>query len=103
MEMTKGKKYHRSCIATCYCELCDRMLGVAGTTVTLDPGPLLALPPATALPVPDFHSHPLARVQAAAVETVRAREHVLDRSYFPRLNLQAAFSGRGTGAQLTAD
>jgi outer membrane protein len=75
-------------------------LGLAGTSVTIDPGPLLALPPATALPVPDFGSHPLARAQAAAVETVRAREHVLDRSYFPRFNLQAAFSGRGTGAQL---
>jgi outer membrane protein TolC len=34
------------------------------------------------------------------VETVRAREHVLDRSYFPRFTLQSAFSGRGTGAQL---
>ncbi len=75
-------------------------LGLAGTLVTVDPGPLLALPPATALPVPDFDSHPLARAQAAAVETVRAREHVLDRSYFPRFNLQAAFSGRGTGARL---
>ncbi|HJY83465.1 MAG TPA: TolC family protein [Candidatus Binatia bacterium] len=75
-------------------------LGLAGTAVTIDPGPLLALPPTTALPVPDFNSHPLARAQAAAVETVRAREHVLDRSYFPRFNLQAAFSGRGTGAQL---
>src|SRR5262249_22749528 len=75
-------------------------LGVAGTTVAIDPGPLLALPPATALPVPDFGSHPLARAQAAAVETVRARKHALDRSYFPRFNLQSAFSGRGTGAQL---
>jgi len=75
-------------------------LGLAGTSVTADPGPLLALPPATALPVPDFNAHPLARAQAAVVETVRAREHVLDRSYFPRVNLQAAFSGRGTGAQL---
>ncbi len=75
-------------------------LGLAGTAVTIDPGPLLALPPATALPVPDFGSHPLARAQAAVVETVRARQHVLDRSYFPRVNLQAAFSGRGTGAQL---
>ncbi len=75
-------------------------LGLAGTSVTADPGPLLALPPATALPVPDFNAHPLARAQAAVVETVRARQHVLDRSYFPRVNLQAAFSGRGTGAQL---
>ncbi|HKA55535.1 MAG TPA: TolC family protein [Candidatus Binatia bacterium] len=75
-------------------------LGVAGTTVATDPGPLLELPPASVLPPPQVNSHPLARAQAAAVETVRAREHVLDRSYVPRLNLQASFSGRGTGAQL---
>jgi outer membrane protein len=34
------------------------------------------------------------------VETVRAREQVLDRAYRPRLTVQASFSGRGTGAQL---
>jgi outer membrane protein TolC len=75
-------------------------LGIAGTTVAIDAGPLLELPPARALPHPHVESHPLARAQAATVETVRAREHVLDRSYLPRLNLQASFSGRGTGAQL---
>jgi outer membrane protein TolC len=32
------------------------------------------------------------------VETVRARERILDRSYFPRFNFQAGLSGRGTGA-----
>jgi outer membrane protein len=75
-------------------------LGIAGTTVAIDAGPLLDLPPARALPHPQLASHPLARAQAATVETVRAREHVLDRSYLPRLNLQASFYGRGTGAQL---
>jgi outer membrane protein TolC len=75
-------------------------LGLAGTSVTVDPGPLLTLPPAVPLSVPHYDSHPLARAQAAAVDTARAREQVLDRSYFPRFNLQAAFSGRGTGAQL---
>jgi outer membrane protein len=75
-------------------------LGVAGTTLAIEAGPLLELPPARALPHPDVESHPFARTQAATVETVRAREHVLDRSYFPRLNLQASFYGRGTGAKL---
>jgi outer membrane protein TolC len=75
-------------------------LGIAGTTVAIEAGPLLELPPARALPHPPVESHPLARAQAATVETVQAREHVLDRSYRPRLNLQGSFSGRGTGAQL---
>lgn len=74
-------------------------LGVAGTAVAIDPGPLLELPPKTALPPPRVDSHPLARAQAAAVETIRAREQALARSYVPRLQVQAAFSGRGTGAQ----
>lgn len=74
------------------------VLGLAGTQVTVDPGALLALPPETAVPESDLQSHPLAVAQAAAVDTVRAREHVLDRSYAPRLNLQAAFFGRGSGA-----
>jgi outer membrane protein TolC len=36
--------------------------------------------------------------QLASVEAVRAREKALDRSWFPRFNLQSAFSLRGTGA-----
>jgi outer membrane protein TolC len=73
-------------------------LGVPGSTVTIDSGPLLDLPPDTSVPVPNFESHPLTQAQRAAVETVRARERVLDRSYFPRFNLQSSFSSRGTGA-----
>jgi outer membrane protein len=73
-------------------------LGTAGSLVTIDPGPLLDLPPDTTVPVTDLESHPLALAQKAAIETVRARERVLDRSYFPRFNLQSSFSSRGTGA-----
>ncbi len=74
------------------------VLGLAGTQVAVDPGALRALPTQTDVPESDLQSHPLAVAQAAAVDTVRAREHVLDRSYAPRLNLQAAFFGRGSGA-----
>jgi outer membrane protein len=73
-------------------------LGIPGSYVTIDTGPLLNLPPDTTAPTPNFESHPLALAQKAAVETVRARKHVLDRSYFPRFNLQSSFSGRGSGA-----
>ncbi len=76
-------------------------LGVPGTAVAVDPGPLLDLPTETSVPVPNFEFHPLAIAQRSAIETVRARERVLDRAYVPRFNLQSAFSGRGTGALTT--
>jgi outer membrane protein len=72
--------------------------GTPGTAVTLEAGPLLNLPQDTSIPSPNFESHPLVIAQKAAIETVQARVHVLDRSYFPKFNLQSAFSGRGTGA-----
>ncbi len=78
-------------------------LGLAGTAVTVEPGPLLTLPLAMDVPAATLESHPLAIAQTAAVETVRARERVLDRSFFPRFNFQTAFSARGTGALLNGD
>jgi outer membrane protein TolC len=73
-------------------------LGIPGSPVAVDPGRLLDLPPDTTVPAPNFESHPLATAQKAAIETVRAREHVLDRTYFPRFYLQSSFSARGSGA-----
>jgi len=73
-------------------------IGVAGSSVAVDTGPFLELPLITSVATPNFESHPQATAQAAAVETVRARERILDRSYFPRFNFQAGISGRGTGA-----
>ena len=75
-------------------------LGIAGGAVAVDAGPLLGLPPARSQPTGNFESNPEAVAQAAAVDTVRAREHILDRYYFPRFNFQAALFGRGTGAAL---
>jgi outer membrane protein TolC len=73
-------------------------LGIAGASVTAVPGGLLDLPPQAVLSSRSLSSHPAARVQAAAVETVRARERALDRSDVPRISLQSSFSERGTGA-----
>jgi outer membrane protein len=73
-------------------------LGQAGTTVALDAGPLLELPPPTPLEAANFASHPLALAQGAALDVVRARQRTLDRSYFPRFNFQTSLFGRGTGA-----
>jgi outer membrane protein len=73
-------------------------LGVPAADVQIASGPLLAtLPPAPAA-APAPATHPLAETQMANVASSRAIQDVLGRSYFPRINLQTAFSARGTGA-----
>jgi len=75
-------------------------LGSAGATLSLTPGRLSdlpALPPASTL---DLKSHPAVRVDFAAVEVVRAREHALDRAYAPHVTFQSAAAARGGGAQV---
>jgi len=75
-------------------------IGAAGTTFDLAVGGLATLPQAASLGAGDLKAHPAARAELAAVETVRARERVLDRSYFPHVNVQSAFVGRDSGAQV---
>ena len=72
-------------------------IGAAGTPVNVAPASVAALPEVT-IESADLKSHPAARAGQAAVDVIRAREQALDRAYFPRLTLQSAFSGRGTGA-----
>jgi outer membrane protein TolC len=73
-------------------------LGMPAGTVQILAEPQLQAPPGTAPAPQDPAAHPLAVAQLASVEAVRAREKALDRSWFPRFNLQSAFSLRGTGA-----
>ena len=54
--------------------------------------------PAPALP--DVTAHPAVRAEQAAIESVQARERALGRSYTPRVDIQGAVSGRGTGAEV---
>jgi outer membrane protein len=75
-------------------------IGQAGAPVTIDAGPLLTLPSPPLSETPNFAAHPLARAQAASLETAQSRERVLERSYFPRFNFQSAVFGRGTGARI---
>lgn len=75
-------------------------VGQAGANITIDPGPLLELPPASPPTEVNFSLHPLAIAQTAAIDTSRSRERLLDRSYFPRFNWQTAVFGRGAGAKL---
>jgi outer membrane protein TolC len=73
-------------------------IGQAGVALTLDAGSLLVLPQDTVIQPPKIEAHPLAVAQAAFIDIVRARKHILDRSYFPRFNFQSAFFARGSGA-----
>ena len=75
-----------------------QLLGVAGTVVTIQEGPLLQMPPSIETPQPSVTTHPLANFQAAAVDVVKARQKELERSYFPKFDFQAATFGRGSGA-----
>jgi outer membrane protein TolC len=72
-------------------------LGIAGTNVQIVPGNLAASLPATSVPTSVVSGHPSAQVATSAIAEVRAREHVLDQSYFPRFTLQSAYSARGSG------
>src|SRR5215510_6427266 len=75
-------------------------IGEAGADITIEPGPLLELPPAPPLISLNLALHPIAIAQTAAVSTSRAREKLLAHLYFPRFNWQTAIFGRGTGAKL---
>jgi outer membrane protein TolC len=73
-------------------------LGVGPAAVQIAAGPLLELRPAPPSTPDTPAGHPLAETQMATVESSRALQKMLDHSYFPRLNLQTAFSLRGSGA-----
>jgi len=75
-----------------------QLLGVAPSALVLQPGPFRNPPPQEQPSTAALAQHPLAVAQQATVEEVRAREKVLDRSIFPRFNLQGAVYARGTGA-----
>lgn len=74
------------------------ILGIAGTEVKIQPGPLLGPSPESAPPAPALSAHPFAFVARARIEESSARARVLARSYFPRFNIQSALSARGSDA-----
>ncbi|MGH9837650.1 MAG: TolC family protein [Blastocatellia bacterium] len=75
--------------------------GQAGANVTIEQGRLLELPTVPPQSTINFSLHPLAIAQTAAIDSVRAREKILDRSFFPKFNWQSAIYGRGSSALLT--
>jgi outer membrane protein TolC len=74
-------------------------LGAAPADVRIAAAPLLAtIPPAPQGRPGATTRHPLAATQLAAIESSQAVQHALGRSYFPRVNVQTAYSLRDTGA-----
>lgn len=74
-------------------------IGEAGQQIIIEPEPLLELPPApTSVTNVELSAHPLAFVQKASLDTIHARQRVLDKSFFPRFTWQTAVFGRGSGA-----
>lgn len=74
------------------------LLGIPGTSVQIEPGPLLSDPPKENPEALPLSSHPVATTEQARVDEIKAEKHVLDRSYFPRFDVQSTIYGRGTGA-----
>ncbi|HLJ50761.1 MAG TPA: TolC family protein [Bryobacteraceae bacterium] len=78
----------------------SQFLGVEPVQIELSsPGLLQPPPEQTAAPL-NTAVNPIAVEQAAVVEQAKAQLRALERSYFPRFNLQGSAYARGTGAEL---
>jgi outer membrane protein TolC len=75
-------------------------MGAAGSEIEIAPGALLSEPPTFPEAGPDLRGHPLAAVQAAGVEIVRARRQSIIKEYRPKFEVLSSVYGRGTGALL---
>lgn len=71
-------------------------LGSLDPPGAIEAGPLLSAPPAAEVPS-EPANHPLLSRQAAAIETVRARQEALERAYYPRVHLLLSLNARGSG------
>jgi outer membrane protein TolC len=75
-------------------------LGIAGTPVDIEAGGLLQPPPSEDLTIHAVSAHPVAVAEQARVDEARARQQILERSYFPKFNFQSTVFGRGSGANI---
>ncbi|MFO0699186.1 MAG: TolC family protein [Nitrospira sp.] len=73
------------------------VLGVAGERVEVTAEALLRRPDQMAVPQPSPWTHPLAIAQSATAEFFRKRKEAYDYAWVPRVELQGAFSNRGSG------
>lgn len=78
-----------------------QVLGLAGTTVSIQPGPFLQTPPDQPWTEPAAAQHPAALVQQARVEEEKARIRVLNHAWYPHFSTDALLSGRGSQEEST--
>jgi outer membrane protein TolC len=76
-------------------------LGMSAPDVQIDTTRVLMVPPPPP-PPSDIGRHPLAETQMAAVESVRAAQNVIGHAFAPRINVQTAYSVRGSEVPIGA-
>jgi outer membrane protein len=80
-----------------------QLLGLAGTRVVIEPGPMLQVPPDTKEEETPVANHPAAQVEQGRVEEEKARIRVLNREYAPHFTTEGLLSARGSGEESTGD
>jgi outer membrane protein len=78
-----------------------QILGLAGASVDVVPGPLLSVPPAQSGEALPLANHPAAVAQQDRVLEEKARIRVLNHSYFPHFTTEGLISARGSGETST--
>jgi outer membrane protein len=76
-----------------------QFLDTSPAGLRLEPGRLLETPPEMVFDPEGASGHPMLVEQRRAVEQVEAARQTLDRSYYPKFNLQGASYARGTGVE----
>lgn len=82
--------------------LMAELLGIAGTPIEIQPGPLLDMPPEQTWAQLPAVQHPAAIVAQRDVDEVQSHIDVVNHSYFPHLYLEELTSGRGSNEISTA-
>jgi len=74
------------------------LLVIPDDAISIDPASVLGTPPDSSPSGSSLASNPLATAEHARVDVLREKEHILDRSYYPRFYFQSSIYGRGSGA-----
>ncbi|HEV2472853.1 MAG TPA: TolC family protein, partial [Chthonomonadales bacterium] len=74
-----------------------QLLGLAGSRVQMEPGPLLQAAPESDAAEAQVENHPAAQVQRGRVDEEKAKIGALNREYVPHFTTEALLSARGSG------
>ncbi|HTV81084.1 MAG TPA: TolC family protein [Acidobacteriaceae bacterium] len=76
-----------------------QVLGLAGSSVSIQSGPFLAAPPDATWAEPPASRNPAALVQQGRVDEEKAKIRVLNHAWYPHLTPEALLSARGSAEQ----